>query len=115
MKLEEILRCVNELRRVDSEMPLPQVHCLFLLAKAGEEGLSLTELAQQADIAMATASRYIGNLGKINRFKEEGFKLVEAFEDPMERRRKIIRLTGKGKALIYRITGDTHANIPQRK
>lgn len=115
MKLDECLKCISELRNVDSEMPLPQVHCLFILAKAGEEGMSLTELANKAEIAMATASRYIGNMGKINRFREEGFQLVEAFEDPLERRRKIIRLTPKGKVLINRITGETHANISKRK
>lgn len=115
MNIDDCLTAISEVRKIDPEMPLPQVHCLMLLAKAGPDGLSLTELSRQADIAMATASRYIGNLGKINRFKEEGFNLVEAFEDPMERRKKIIRLTGKGKALINRITGDNHANISKRK
>jgi DNA-binding MarR family transcriptional regulator len=115
MTLEGILKCVAELRKIDSEMPLPQVHCLFLLAKAGETGMSLTELSKAAEIAMATASRYIGNLGKINRFKEEGFNLVEAYEDPMERRKKIIRLTPKGRVLINRLIGDTNANLSKRK
>ena len=115
MTLEGILKCVAELRKIDSEMPLPQVHCLFLLAKAGETGMSLTELSKAAEIAMATASRYIGNLGKINRFKEEGFNLVESYEDPMERRKKIIRLTPKGRVLINRLIGDTNANLSKRK
>jgi len=115
MKLEDAIKCIVELRNIDPEMPIAEAHCLFLLAKAGDDGLSLTEISKNVDIAMATASRYVGNLGKINRFKEEGFKLVESFEDPMERRKKIIRLTGKGKALINRITGEAHANISKRK
>lgn len=115
MEIEAALKCIAELRKYDSEMPLPQVYCLFLLAQAGEDGMSLTELSRKADIAMATASRYIGNLGKINRFKEEGFNLVEAYEDPMERRKKIIRLSAKGRALINRVTGETHANLSKRK
>lgn len=115
MKLESHIKAIAEVRKIDPEMPLPQVHCLLILAAAGEDGLSLTELSRRANITLATASRYIGNLGKINRFREEGFNLVEAFEDPMERRKKIIRLTGKGRALINRITGDNHANISKRK
>ena len=115
MKLEEVIKCIVEIRGIDPEMPIAQAHCLFLLAKAGDDGLSLTELSKKADIAMATASRYVGNMGKINRFKEEGFKLVESFEDPMERRKKIIRLSGKGKAFVNRITGENHANISKRK
>lgn len=104
MSLEESLRFLAEIRKLDSEMPLQQLHCLLILGKE-EEGISLTQLASKAEINLATASRYIAALGKLNRHREEGLKLVEAFEDPMERRKKIIRLTGLGKAFIRRALG----------
>lgn len=67
--------------------------------------MSLSDIAKKASIGLATASRYIGALGKINRKKEEGLQLIESFEDPMERRKKIIRLTAKGRAAVRKITG----------
>lgn len=108
MQAEDAMRFVSEIRRLDSEMPLQQIHCLLILA-TDDEGMSLTDLAKKAGITLATASRYVAALGKINRHREEGLKLVEAFEDPMERRKKIIRLTGLGKAFIQRSLG-VHSN-----
>lgn len=113
MRLQAALRFLSVIREVDSEMPLPQVHCLLLIAEA-DEGISLTELARKAGIGLATASRHVGFLGAINRFREEGHNLVEAFEDPMERRKKIIRLTDKGKALLVRAFGENYANLSKR-
>lgn len=102
MQLETALKVIETIRRVDSEMPLQQAHCLLLIAGA-KEGTSLTDLAKKAGIGLATASRYVAALGKINRKKEEGLKLIEAYEDPMERRKKIIRLTPKGKVALKSI------------
>ena len=42
-------------------------------------------------------SRNVYKLSDINRHKKTGIGLLEAFEDPMERRRKIVRLTAKGR------------------
>lgn len=113
MQIKDVSRFIAEVRRLDSEMPLQQIHCLLILA-TDDEGMSLTELSRRAEINLATASRYIAALGKINRHREEGLQLIEAFEDPMERRKKIIRLTGLGKAFISRALGgkrndDLHA------
>ena len=113
MTLHDAIRFVSVVREVDAEMPLPQVHCLLIIADA-EDGLSLTDLASRASVGLATASRYVGFLGKINRFREEGHQLVESFEDPMERRKKIIRLTQRGKALLKRALGEQNANLSSR-
>jgi DNA-binding MarR family transcriptional regulator len=112
MPLREYLKFVNAVAQIEPEMPLQQLHCLLLIAQA-EEGTSLTDLASKAGIGLATASRYVAALGKQNRHREEGLLLVEAFEDPMERRKKIIRLTSKGRAVINKLIGDKNANISQ--
>jgi len=113
MILSEALQLIGEARRIDSEMPLPQLHCLLILGTE-EDGMSLTELAKRAEIQLATASRYVSALGKVNRHREEGLKLIESFEDPMERRKKIIRLTTRGKKLIHKMLGDENANLQAR-
>jgi len=112
MPLREYLKFVNAVAQIEAEMPLQQLHCLLLIAQA-EEGTSLTDLASKAGIGLATASRYVAALGKQNRHREEGLLLVEAFEDPMERRKKIIRLTPKGRAAVNKLIGDKNANISQ--
>lgn len=105
MTLREIQRLLEMISAIQPEMPLQQARCLFIVAES-EEGLSLSDIAKKAGIGLATASRYIGALGKVNRRREEGLQLIESFEDPMERRKKIIRLTTKGRAAVRRITGD---------
>jgi DNA-binding MarR family transcriptional regulator len=113
MELKEALRLFSGIRQIDPEMPLQQAHCFLLIAEA-EEGLSLSDLAKKAGIGLATASRYVGALGKINRHREAGLQIIESFEDPMERRKKIIRLTSKGKFALKQALGEKNADISER-
>lgn len=105
MKVEDAIKLLTGISAIDPEMPLGQAKCLFVIATA-EEGMSLTDVAKKAGVGLATASRNIAALGKINRKREEGLRLIESFEDPMERRKKIIRLTSRGKAAVKRILGE---------
>jgi DNA-binding MarR family transcriptional regulator len=109
MQLNEALKLVQGIRQIDPEMPLQQAHCFLIIAEA-EEGLSLSDIAKKANIGLATASRYVAALGKLNRHREEGLQIIEAFEDPMERRKKIIRLTHKGKLALNKALGNGHDN-----
>lgn len=110
MSMRQYIEFLQRVAEIDPEMPLQQLHCLLVIAEANE-GLSLTDLAKKVGIGLATASRYVGALGKINRRREEGLKLIEAFEDPMERRKKIIRLTKKGTTTTYKLIGVKHADL----
>lgn len=105
MTLRDVQKLLEMISAIQPEMPLQQARCLFIVAES-EEGMSLSDIAKKAGIGLATASRYIGALGKTNRRREEGLQLIESFEDPMERRKKIIRLTPKGRAAVRRIIGD---------
>ena len=111
--LRDAIQLIQGISQLEAEMPLQQLHVLLLIAKA-EEGSSLTDLAREAGIGLATASRYVSALGKQNRHREEGLLLVESFEDPMERRKKIIRLTDKGRLALNKLIGDLNANLPKR-
>jgi DNA-binding MarR family transcriptional regulator len=110
MSITPYIRFLQMAVQIDAEMPLQQLHCLLVIAEA-KEGLSLTDLAKKVGIGLATASRYVGALGNINRRREEGLKLIEAFEDPMERRKKIIRLTKKGMITTEKLVGVKHADL----
>lgn len=95
--IHEAMALLGRLRAVDADMPMAQAYSLLLIAR--DEGLSLKELAQRAEIGMASASRYVAAFSL-------DMGLVIAKEDPMERRKKIITLTPKGKALIKKILGE---------
>lgn len=114
MPLQDHLKFIQDVSRLGAEMPLQQLHCLLVIAQA-PDGLSLTDLATKVGISLATASRYVAALGKQNRHRAEGLLLVEAFEDPMERRKKIIRLTSKGRIAINKLTGENNANLSKGK
>jgi len=92
---------LKSLRALDSDMPLAQAHCLLIIAQ--HEGLSVKELADRAGIGMASASRYISLFSKPPTPGRKGLGLVEAREDPLERRKKIVRLTPKGATTVKQI------------
>lgn len=108
MELEEALTLINNIREY-SDMPISQAYALLLIARY--EGLSVKDLAHRADVGMATASRYVSQFSKTVRPGESGMGLVEAIDDPMERRKKIIKLTPKGKQTIAKLLGAKNADL----
>lgn len=105
MTADEAIRFLTGILALEQDMPLQQAKCLFIVSQK-EEGMSLSDIAKKAGIGLATASRYISALGKLNRHRQEGLQLIESFEDPMERRKKIIRLTKKGQIAVRKILGE---------
>lgn len=110
MPVDQDIQRIRTITSVDPDMTLQQLHCLLVIA-ASPEGTYLTDIANKVGITLATASRYISGLGKIDRHHREGLKLIESFEDPKERRKKIIRLSGKGKAFINHVYGGADADL----
>jgi DNA-binding MarR family transcriptional regulator len=108
MKLGDALGLIHNFRQF-SDMPMSQAYCLLLIATY--EGLSLKELANRADIGMASASRHVAMFSSQGLKGVKGMGLVEALEDPMERRKKIIKLTPKGKQTVAKIIGEKNANL----
>jgi DNA-binding MarR family transcriptional regulator len=103
MELRVVMGVLDLFSELDSEMPLGQIKALLMVGIAGDNGITMTDLSEKLGIGISTCSRHIGALGSINRYHEAGFKLVEAVEDPLERRRKIITLTFSGQAFIKRL------------
>jgi DNA-binding MarR family transcriptional regulator len=80
-------------------MPLQYVTAFILVAT--EEGLNVTEYAKRAGISQSLMTRHLSDLGQVNRYHEEGFGLIEAYDDLMDRRNRLIRLTAKGKHVVW--------------
>lgn len=97
-----LMRALREFRELDPNMPLPQAMSLLLIAE--NEGLSFKELAQKLGLGVASVSRYVSDFSVPRKLGAKGAGLVVAVEDPFERRKKIITLTSKGRALINKMT-----------
>ena len=93
-----LMHVLEEFRKLDPDLPIQ--YALSFLTLAQNEGMSMRELAERLGIAQSSASRNVAALSKWHSFGKPGLDLVQAEEDPRERRRKIISLTPKGHALI---------------
>ena len=92
---------IEELRKLDAEMPI-QTAAAYLEV-ANREGQTMSEIAKTLGLAQSSCSRNISALSKRHRHGKAGLDLVIATEDPDERRRKIVRLTAKGKRVLKTI------------
>ena len=63
----------------------------------------MTTIAKDLNMAQSSVSRNVSLLSKWSWSRKEGLNFVEALEDPMERRRKLVKLTNRGKKLYATI------------
>ena len=94
-----LLRVVERFREIDGEMQAQAMAVLLKVAKSPLP-LKMHDIAVELGLSQSTISRNVAYLGDWNRRKEAGHKLLEAYEDPAERRRKLVRLTAKGKRFV---------------
>jgi len=98
--LEVGLRPFFKLR---ATMPLQYITAFLLVAL--KEGQTVTELAACAGISASLMTRHLADLGRMNRYHNDGYDLVESELDPMDRRTKRQRLTAKGQRLVGHLLG----------
>lgn len=92
---------------VDPQIPPQTLQVLlYVAAHEGAEGVPMQDLAKAVGVAQSSVSRNVAALSEWNRHHRPGYGLVEYGEDPFNRRRKLVRLTRKGRALIRRVAGD---------
>lgn len=99
-QINKSLNVIEAFRKIDSNMPIAQVS--FFLNAAKNEGLSLTDLADMSGILLANASRYIVTLSN-GKLGEKGLDLLDYYENPVNRRQKLVVLTEKGRKLIAQL------------
>jgi len=94
-----ILKIIERFREIDGEMQAQAMAVLLKVAKSSLP-LKMADIAEELGLSQSTISRNVAYLGDWNRRREAGHKLVEAYEDPAERRRKLVRLTAKGRRFV---------------
>jgi DNA-binding MarR family transcriptional regulator len=98
--LQMTIRIITTLQKRfrNSELQVPMLLTFLHVANSGEIGMAALE--DLTGVSQAAVSRNVAKLSQGITLKEPGLGLVEAFEDPTWRRRKIVRLTPRGAALI---------------
>jgi DNA-binding MarR family transcriptional regulator len=93
-----LLKIIEEMRKFDPLLESQAIAIFFVVClDGGEDGISMQDISEKLDLAQSTVSRNVFKLSFTNRHRERGIDLLEAFEDPMERRRKLVKLTAKGR------------------
>ncbi len=95
--LQKLLKVLLHFRAIDSEFPLQYAICLCEIAQ--NPAMSLTQLAEKTNLALSTVSRIVGALSD---YRPNGapYGLVKMEVAPNERRRRELRLTEAGIALL---------------
>lgn len=93
-----ISRLLEAFRKLDPDLPIQ--YALSFMTIAQSDGISVGELAERLGIAQSSASRNVAALSRWHSFGKAGLNLVQAQEDPRERRRKLVTLTDQGHAFL---------------
>ena len=100
-----LLKIIEEMRKFDPQLEAQAISVFFYVAdKGGKDGVAQQAISEALDIAQSSVSRNCYKLATINRHRKVGIGLLENFEDPMERRRKHVRLTAKGRRVFKTLT-----------
>lgn len=89
------------LREIDPYIPSQTAECLLVIAV--NPGITMQRLSELTGLAQSSCSRNVALLSKFQRLGKEGYDLVEAVDDPRERRRKIVYLTSKGQRVVNKV------------
>lgn len=102
----KMARALGIFRDIDPGMTVGEI-ISFLLIVQGEtrdgSGLTVEELKNKGEFAFSSASRYSNSLAEKNRRGDDGRLLITNSRDPLDDRRKILRLTPKGGRIVEQL------------
>lgn len=99
--LEKFNQLLQIIRDIDSEFPIQYAFCLSIVA--ANEGMSLTQLSDQAGLSLSTISRIVGALS-LRKNKDRDYLLLTVKTSKTERRRKELYLSRRGRDLLHNIS-----------
>lgn len=99
-KLQTLLDALNLFGEKDRDMPLQMIRTLLLVAL--NPGMNGRALAKQAgdDTTHTVMSRHLKDWGEINRYRTEGYNLIELHMDKYDHRFKRPEFTHRGRTFV---------------
>lgn len=76
---------------------------LFLVVCMNGGEMPQAEIEKQTGLTQAAISRNVARLGSGLTMDDQGARLVESYEDPAYRRRKLVRLTARGREVATKL------------
>lgn len=87
----------------NDEIQAQTLRVLLYVAERSPNEVPLREIEQNLSLNQTTTSRNVGYLAKGNIRVEQGLKLLDAFEDPLYRRRKLCKITKRGADTVNKV------------
>jgi len=94
-----MLQAVSAVARVAGSTEIPASQVLTFLAVAFRGEAPMAELAEATGVVLSSVSRNVAKLGPGATPKDPGLGLLQAKEDPWNRKRKLVSLTKAGEEL----------------
>nr|WMM95521.1 MarR family transcriptional regulator [Methylophilales phage MEP433]WOZ55690.1 MarR family transcriptional regulator [Methylophilales phage MEP434] len=105
MKGNNLLSIIEEMRKLDCTIESQAIAVFFTVClEEQSDGISMQSISDKLSIAQSSVSRNVFKLSTVNRHRVQGLGLVESYEDPSERRRKLVKTTAKGRKLFAKLT-----------
>lgn len=101
--INNLLALMNEIRDLDPEMQAQAIAVLLVVAQH-PAGIQMQTLGRLVGISQSSVSRNVALLSHTQRYGKPGHDLVVAFEDPTERRRKLVKLNARGQRFVSRLS-----------
>ena len=105
IKKTELYSLMKQIRATAGDMTLQRLSVLLVIAMAGSEGISLNEIAREANLQPSNTSKLVHSWGKLTARKQLGPGYVVAEADPMDLSTKYAKLTPNGREFIRTMFG----------
>jgi hypothetical protein len=102
--LIKFIEAVQTFRLLDAEITATQLLVFLTVALHHPDPIPMMELQKALALPQSSLSRIIASLSKVDRHHKEGLNLVLAYENPMERRAKLVQLTPSGVVLSRQVS-----------
>ncbi len=99
-EIHSLMKVIDAIWGDDGDMPVQQARAFLAVAMC--PGLTMGQLSTMLFMSQGACSKNVAALSKWQSLSSPGLDLIEAIEDPRERRRKILYLTSKGRRHIAR-------------
>ena len=96
--LGRVYRIIEEFRKLDPEIPSQAINAFLYIVL--HEGCSVKDIGEALNLRQSSASRNVALLSKMHRLGKPGLGLIEAKEDPRDRRWKTVNLTARGRRFL---------------
>lgn len=107
VRLAELTSMLQKFSQFDPKMQVSTILTLLEIAKADIRGtpISTGDIEKRVGLLSGTATRNVYYWGEGHSAMRGGHEYVDVKMDINDRRRRVLRLTNKGKAFINNLTG----------